>query len=276
MLALVDREDNGQDEHDDTQDGLGEISLSKPVFLYFDCVVLKIEVDASTKHLVGTREAVGVVHGDVLSGECHLTVVFLVEILIVGEEICDVHTSVFRDAELGSEAERVTAGDECHVGQVSSIAQSVLRALSSHADEEVLGDVPLHAGQVFLRVGREFLLLALGHLGILVEKVVPSTHHAQGRKHLILCTNSNYAGDVVGSVHTMSEEAGVIALRVVLNVEVVGELQPGTEVELAYTVVKTDDGRDAPSILRAVKVFVCKLRLGSLEGLSSLVVECGC
>ena len=128
--------------------------------------------------------------------------------------------------------------------------------MHSRTHREGVRNVILRSQGPLPGVAAEQLLLVLVHAGVLVEVVVVTRHHTPGRQYLVATTHGEDARDIVGRVHTIGEEARVVHLRVVLDVEMCRELQARTEVEFAPAVVNTDDRRDTPSALRAVEAPV--------------------
>ena len=119
--------------------------------------------------------------------------------------------------------------------------------------------IPLDAGQVFVRTGRKQLLLAVGHIGLLVEEVVIAHRSTERWQQVVGHTDGEQAGDVAGGIDAVvvGGEAGCIDTRVVLHIQVGIEFILHADVQTVPVEVQADDGRQSPALLVAIQLLIC-------------------
>lgn len=131
---------------------------------------LKVDVNASSEHSVGTMEPVGTVNTDGLTGYTQILRITFIEVLVVGPEIGNVDTCVFCYLKFGTKATGIAASHKAHVGEIAAVAEGIMGALSACADCDVFIDVPFHTGQIFLCVASEKFCLSSAIFASLSKK----------------------------------------------------------------------------------------------------------
>ena len=118
--------------------------------------------------------------------------------------------------------------------------------------------IPLDAGQVFVRTGRKQLLLAVGHIGLLVEEVVIAHRSTERWQQVVGHTDGEQAGDVAGGIDAVvvGGETSRIDACVILHIQIGIELIFHTDIQFVPVEIEADDGRQSPAFLITIQFLI--------------------